>query len=401
MSQAGATTEAPAEYELYSTAELTEASDQLHALICATQAQFFAMLRVLAAREAYREDGCRDLTSWLVQRYGLSGSTARGFAETATALERLPLLGDLLASGRVSLDQLRPVAKIATPETDGALAGELPGLSAAQAEALSRRTREVDPKEEADAYRRRHVSLYTKGQTTRLCGSLPVLEGEAVREALERIASRYGPSPETGQFDPFEARMADALVELCGADVGEHPDPDRADVVIYLDHDVLAGDPGPVETGEGNALTAETARRAACDSRWQTLTRDLAGGSIDLGRSTRKIPTGLWRYLRLRDGGCRFPGCRGRRLLHGHHLVHWAKGGPTDRANLCLLCRGCHRRVHEGGWRIEGDAEGTLSFVSPSGRRITGRPAPLREDVRRRLLDGGGVEAGPDPPART
>jgi hypothetical protein len=311
----------------------------------------------------------------------------------------LPRLEALLGEGRVSFDQLRPIAKIANPETEEALAAELPGLSAAAAEALARRVREVDPKDEVEAQRARRLSIFTRGQTTRLSGQLPTLEGETVRQALERIAEDYGPNPETGQFDPFEMRMADALVELCGAGIGADPRPDRADLVIHVEAEVLERGSGPAETGQGNPIPAETARRAACDSRWRVITAKLGGQSIDLGRQTRQVPTGLWRYLRLRDGGCRFPGCRGRRLLHGHHIVHWTNDGPTDRANLVLLCRGCHHRVHEGGWRVEGDAEGVLSFVSPQGRRITGRPAPLREEVRRRLLGERGARAGPDPPA--
>jgi hypothetical protein len=401
MGEAGTTTTEAVDYDACSVEQLTEAADQVQALISAAQAQLFAILRALAAKEAYREDGCRDLAAWLVQRHGLSGATARAFAETSGALGQLPRLAGLLSEGRVSLDQLRPIAKVATPETDAAFAEELPGLSAAQAEALGRRAAEVDPKDEAEVHRKRRLSLSSKGQATRLYGVLPVLEGEAVRAALEGIAARYGPNPETGQFDAYETRMADALVELCGSEVGEHPDPDRADVVVYVDYDVLAGEGGPAETGEGNPLPAETARRAACDSRWRILTRKWSGQSIDLGRATRQIPTGLFRYLRLRDGGCRFPGCRGRRLLHGHHLVHWAKGGPTDRRNLTLLCRSCHRRMHEGGWTVEGDAEGTLTFVSPSGRQITSKRAPLRDDVRRRLFDVDRAPPGPDPPAGT
>jgi hypothetical protein len=399
MHMAGTASGAGVDYATCSVAELTEAADQLQALWGVVQAQFFAVVRALESKEAYREDGCRDMTAWLVQRYGLAGSSARGYAETAACLGELPELERLLSEGRVSLDQLRPVAKVATGETDAALAEELPGLSAAQAEALCRRARAVDPDDEQAAHRSRRLSLCTTGQTTRISGLLPVLEGETVRQALERIAERCGPNAATGSFDPFETRLADALVELCGADVGAHPEPDRAQLVIHLDQRVLCGEDGPAETGEGHALTAETARRAACDSSWQVLT-SAGGNSIDLGRSTRQIPPALYRYLRRRDGGCRFPGCRGRRLLHGHHLVHWTNGGPTDRANLALLCRGCHRLVHEGGWRIEGDGEGALTFISPQGRRITGKRAPLRDDVRRRLFDAGHVPPGPDPPPR-
>src|SRR6202035_5831351 len=108
-------------------------------------------------------------------------------------------------------------------------------------------------------------------------------EGELVRAALDRIAAGYGPDPVTGIYDPYETRMADALVELAGLRLGADPDPDRASVVVYVGDDVLSGEPGPAETDEANPLCAETARRAACDCRWRPLVRDIATRLLDLG----------------------------------------------------------------------------------------------------------------------
>jgi hypothetical protein len=44
------------------------------------------------------------------------------------------------------------------------------------------------------------------------------------------------------------------------------------------------------------------------------------------------------------------------------------------------------RLCHEGGWRIEGDPEGELTFVHPLGTALSTRPEPLRTEVRERLL---------------
>jgi catechol 2,3-dioxygenase-like lactoylglutathione lyase family enzyme len=48
-----------------------------------------------------------------------------------------------------------------------------------------------------------------------------------------------------------------------------------------------------------------------------------------------------------------------------HHLRHWLHGGPTDLANLALLCRIHHRAVHEGGWRLARGPDGRLTATPP------------------------------------
>src|SRR5262249_52956233 len=92
--------------------------------------------------------------------------------------------------------------------------------------------------------------------------------------------------------------------------------------------------------------------------------------------------------------GCRFPGC-GVRHAQGHHLHHWANGGPTRLANLTLLCRFHHRAVHEEGYQAERDAEGTLLFRTPRGWPIpeVPPPPPLPRDPMRALMAGNRANA--------
>jgi 5-methylcytosine-specific restriction endonuclease McrA len=76
--------------------------------------------------------------------------------------------------------------------------------------------------------------------------------------------------------------------------------------------------------------------------------------------------------LLIRDRGCTAPGCYcplGR--LEAHHIVHWIDGGATAVNNLVLLCRRHHRFVHEGGWRIALNADGSAEF-SPPPLALTG-----------------------------
>ncbi|MBI2402004.1 MAG: HNH endonuclease, partial [Gemmatimonadetes bacterium] len=67
------------------------------------------------------------------------------------------------------------------------------------------------------------------------------------------------------------------------------------------------------------------------------------GQLVEVGARTRTIPPALRRALHHRDRGCRFPGC-GLPFGQGHHLRHWAHGGPTTLSNLALLCRLCRCR---------------------------------------------------------
>jgi HNH endonuclease len=64
------------------------------------------------------------------------------------------------------------------------------------------------------------------------------------------------------------------------------------------------------------------------------------------------------------------------RHAQGHHLQHWANGGPTRLDNLALLCRRHHRAVHEEGYRVVREADGTLRFRTPAGRPLPEAPAP-------------------------
>lgn len=114
----------------------------------------------------------------------------------------------------------------------------------------------------------------------------------------------------------------------------------------------------------------------------------------------RAIPSAIGRALRIRDGGCRFPGCQNRRFVDGHHIRHWAEGGETSLANLVLLCRRHHRLVHEGGVEVarappvanSASSPPRAASSSPHHRCRPGAPgAPdrLAAEHRRRGLDLG------------
>ena len=142
-------------------------------------------------------------------------------------------------------------------------------------------------------------------------------------------------------------------------------------MVVHVDAPVLvdADQPGESVLEGGTRVSAETSRRLACDASRVVMRHDADGRVVEVGARTRTIPPALRRALHHRDRGCRFPGC-GVPLGDGHHVRHWAQGGPTTLSNLALLCRRHHRTVHEDGYQLDRAPDGTLRFRRPDGQLL-------------------------------
>src|SRR5919109_1833580 len=113
-------------------------------------------------------------------------------------------------------------------------------------------------------------------------------------------------------------------------------------------------------------IASSIVQRMACDSSVARVLLDQDSLVIDVGRSTPKIHPALRRALEVRDKHCQWPGCeRVASRCDGHHYEHWIADGPTDLANLVLLCKRHHRLVHEYHWQLV-RAEGRLIAVAPA-----------------------------------
>ncbi len=155
-----------------------------------------------------------------------------------------------------------------------------------------------------------------------------------------------------------------------------------------------AGRQTVLDEAGGIHVSAETARRMACDAATVTMRHGPGGEILDVGRRTRTISPALRRALAVRDRQCRFPGC-GNLRCDAHHLRHWADGGRTALDNLVLLCRRHHRAVHEEGFRVTLDADGGVQFVGPDGHPLPeAPPAPAWTGPALQPTNDGLAEAG-------
>src|SRR5881296_1808305 len=311
--------------------ELDQLGDEiaeLSAHLDAATARLLDLIRDFDAEGGWNT-GFMSCAHWLCWRVGLELRAARERVRVARALGTLPRLAQALARGELSYSKVRALTRVATPETEERLLRVGRAGTAEHVERIVRGWRRMDRKAEAQEASQRHRNR-----------ALHVYHDE---DGMVIIRARL--EPEAG---------AVVVQALAAAREALHQ---RARAT-----DAVGGSAGPRFT-DGPAGTSQ---RLACDATRVVMRHDADGQITEVGARTRTIPPALRRALQHRDHGCRVPGC-GRSFGQGHHIRHWAHGGPTTLSNLTMLCRRHHRAVHEEGYQVERQPDGELQFRRPNG----------------------------------
>jgi hypothetical protein len=398
---------------------------ELSAHLEAATARLLDMIREFDERLGWNH-GFRSCAAWLNWRVGLDMGAARERVRVARALGNLPRLATALARAEISYAKVRAVTRVATPETEERLLNVAKAGTAEHVERIVRGWRTVDRHAERQDARRQdwsralHVypaedgTVAVRGRLTPEQGALLTRALDAARETLYQRARSAETAPLDEQNVSAETfpdrptipqQQADALTLLAETALHHGIDPgtpgERYQVVVHVDADVLrdAEHPGQSLLEDGARVSAETSQRLACDASRVVMQHDADGNLVEVGVRTRTIPPALRRALHHRDRGCRFPGCAVR-IAEGHHIRHWAWGGPTTLSNLAMLCRRHHRAVHEEGYRMERAPDGALAFYRPQGWPIPDVPptpqigdAPM--EALRTVNTEAGVQVGP------
>jgi len=385
---------------------------ELAAHLDAATARLLDLIRDFDARGGWG-NGFRSCAHWLAWRVGLELGAAREHVRVARALGSLPRLSQALARGELSYSEVRALTRVATPETEERLLAVGRAGTAEHVELIVRGWRRMDRKAEAaeSTRRHRHRALHVyqdgdgmvviRGRLEPEVGAVVIQALAAARDLLYRRRKAKDVPAGTCAVDvpagvsdvsigtsvvdgspeapTMEQQQADALALVAEAALHHGITPgapgERYQVVVHVDAEVLADAdaPGQSVLEGGTRVPAGTSRRLACDAGRVVMRHDAEGRIIEVGARTRTIPPALRRALHHRDKGCRFPGC-GRPFGEGHHIQHWANGGPTTLSNLALLCRRHHRAVHEEGYQVERQAEGELRFRRPDRRILPDVP---------------------------
>jgi hypothetical protein len=350
-----------------------------------------ALVREVDGQAVAQAQGATGTAAWLRDRHRVSHRTVRQLVSLAGALHRdLQRTEEALSTGEINLEQAQQIAHaIADLPAEHRVEGEAHPLGQTtvfgprELELLGRhlfevvapqqaRQRDRDQLElaEARAHSGRQVRLRDAGAgRVRLSGWLGLDDAAVVRAALDPLCKPGGRGDDLrtpGQ------RRADALVDVCRLALagGELPDNggDRPQVVVTVDLDTLRGQIGVATLEDGSPVSAQAARRIACDAGIIPAALGGAGQVLDLGPERRRFTGAARRAVILRDRGCAFPGCdRPARWCQVHHVVHWVDGGRTDQDNAVLLCGHHHRVLHQGEWQVRMSPRDRLpEFTPPS-----------------------------------
>ncbi len=315
-----------------------EALDTLEAQITevwghinAATAHFLALVAEFDLKEGWAQHGLASCAQWLNWQCGIGRVAAREKVRTARALMSLPKIAAAFGDGRLSYSKVRALTRVATAATEDTLLHIALNGTAAHVERTVRGFRRVQrelERDEADAiHQRRYLDCRrdSDGSITLEARLTPEV-GEMLLKALETAEMQLEERGEDGE--PGEApdsvsaetpprgasqRRADALghmVERFLAGGGSGSTAGAHEVVVHIAHDALRDVPESTGAsfGHGGQVAVETARRLGCDGALLGVVEGARGEPLAVGRRTRAVPPAIRRALRLRDGGCRFPG---------------------------------------------------------------------------------------------
>jgi hypothetical protein len=355
-------------------------------------------LRRLAAidrRRTYQRDGYVTTTAWLIAELKMAPGVARQQVQMARALEEMPETVAALETGEVSMSAARALvnARELDPEVfarserelvDGARIQSIRGLHSICAYWRQAVEREhgLQGEEKLKEDRRLHASVTFFGMV-RLDGDMDPESGELFLTAIDAVVDTWARSGMDDDRTPAQRRH-DALVQIIRQWLASRNRPEvngeRPHVTVLVDVETLRDGDGSGETCElahTGPVSAETARKIACDASIRRVVMKGKSEPLDVGRKTPVWPPAIRAAVIARDKHCQFPGCdRPATWCQVHHVHHWTKGGHTCKENGILLCTQHHDLVHPPGKFTLTLEEGRPVFRRPDGSVMEDRAPP-------------------------
>ncbi|AQT81369.1 hypothetical protein B1R94_22115 [Mycolicibacterium litorale] len=318
--------------------------------------------------------GVRSMPALVAWKLGTSSANAHTITTVAHRIEEFPRCTAALCDGQLSLDQVGVIAARAGDGSDEHYAQ----LAAVATVSQLRTALKLEPRPDSDPRPepRRALTKSSTDSSTSWRITVPHDEAAIVEAALashlDALITDWKREHDPAHTVVSEQRApvptaVDAFIRLVeagwDAEVARRPHGQHTTVVVHVDMATRAAalHLGPLlSDAERQYLTCD----ATCEVWFER-----AGQPLGAGRTTRTVNRRLRRALEHRDHCCVVPGCHATRGLHAHHIEHWEDGGPTELANLVLLCPFHHRAHHRGLITITGPAH-RLTVTDDTGQPL-------------------------------
>ncbi|OBK58630.1 hypothetical protein A5653_06960 [Mycobacterium colombiense] len=321
--------------------------------------------------------GARSVPALVAWKTGCSPANAHTIATIAGRLEEFPRCAAGMREGRLSADQVGVIAARAGAGSDEHYAELAAVATVTQLRTAVKLEPRPQPEPRPDGLEPQ-ASITTTSDDEGSCYRITLAHHEAAkfdaalashRDALiaEWKHDRDNGAGAVDQRPPLPS-TAEAFMRLVEAgwdvEAARRPHGQHTTVVVHLDVEQRAA-----ALHVGPLLSDAEHRYLTCDATGEVWF-ERHGQVIGAGRATRLVSRRLRRALEHRDRTCAVPGCGATRGLHAHHIRHWEDGGPTELANLVLLCPYHHRSHHRGILNIAGPAH-ALVVTDTAGRSLS------------------------------
>jgi len=247
--------------------------DEAFRVMAAAQGEVVAIVGEVDRAQEYRDEGAPSTESWLVERYGLSTSTARALTHVAEKAWDIPQLVGSLSSGEVSFDKVRVLADVATSGTDRELCDQARECSVRELADIARSEAQLTRTGSVSSARSEHDRRFLRFNDTyrTLTAQLPADSYAETKASLEARAKDVPTEGET----PWDQRLCDGflgLIRSCVPGAGGRASTASPYVVVaHVPLAALVEDSGEKSAlaGEleyGGLIDADTVRRIACDA---------------------------------------------------------------------------------------------------------------------------------------
>ena len=326
-----------------------------------------------AALAAYSNRGGEGLACRVaLEELQASKQQARREVETASQLSQVPETLDALGAGDIPEAHAKQIAKAAsqgpvdeTVLVEAARHEDFGTFSKTLRDHQHERSGD-DGKSLMDKEReRRTLSLFKSPDDGMfiLNGRFDPVAGNRIEAALAAEERRQRNENKSGDQTAFDQRMADALEQLVCADTNDRK-PQGTTLVLTADWDALNQKLADARLLDGTPLPVAEALRLACNADIVPAVFDTKNQELWVGRKHRLATEAQRAALIIRDKHC--IGCeRSAVWCEAHHIEEWLTGGRTDIDNLVLVCTRCHHSIHDDGWTVHRNRNGTYELRPP------------------------------------